>query len=124
MKTVLTVLALIAAPVTAPVAAYATPHVEPALGNTVVSTYEDGRHGYLYLKAGGLYDYIGRKKDASSGKWILKGEQICLRQSKPIPVPMTFCTGFPSEGGIGTSWRSKAISGDPVTLQVVKGIVR
>jgi hypothetical protein len=120
MKILLAALTLIAAPI----AAHAGPHVEPALGNTVVSTYEDGRHGYLYLKIGGLYDYVGRKNDASSGKWVLKGEQICLRQSKPIPMPMTFCTVFPSEGGIGTSWKSKAISGDPVVLQVVKGIVR
>ena len=89
MKTLLAALTLIALPA----AGHAAPHVEPALGNTVVSTYDDGRHGYLYLKVGGLYDYIGRKNDASSGKWVLTAGLGGMGGAQPLAA--TFA-GFSS----------------------------
>ncbi len=55
---------------------------------------------------------------------MIKGDQICLHQNKPIPMPITFCTDAPSKGGIGATWPSKAISGEAVTMELVKGIVR
>ena len=120
MKTLLAALTLLAAPV----AAHAAPLVEAAFGNTLVSTYPDGRVGRLWLKPGGVYDYLGRNKKASSGRWVIKGEQICLQQNKPIPMPITFCTEAPNQGGIGATWPSKAISGEQVRMELVKGIVR
>jgi hypothetical protein len=120
MKTFLAALTLLAAPV----AAHAAPLVEAAFGNTLVSTYPDGRVGRLWLKPGGAYDYLGRNQKASSGRWVIKGDEICLHQNKPIPMPITFCTDAPSNGGIGASWPSKAVSGEPVRMELVKGIVR
>jgi hypothetical protein len=120
MKTFFAALTLLAAPV----ATHAAPLVEAAFGNTLVSTYPDGRVGRLWLKPGGDYDYLGRNKKASSGNWVIKGNEICLHQNRPIPMPITFCTDAPSSGSIGATWPSKAVSGERVRMELVKGIVR
>ncbi len=120
MKTLLAALILIALPA----ASHAAPLVEAAFGNTLVSTYPDGRVGRLWLKPGGAYDYLGRNQKPSSGRWVIKGDEICLHQNRPIPMPITFCTEAPSNGGIGATWPSKAVSGEPVRMELVRGIVR
>jgi glutamine cyclotransferase len=113
-------LSLLGAPAQARQSSHAA--VAPAFGNTVVSTYPDGRKARLWLKEGGTYTATGRRGKPSSGVWSLKGAKICLKQKKPVAGPFSFCTETPS-GGIGSSWKAKAVTGEPVTVTVIKGRV-
>jgi len=102
-------------------AAHAAPaSVQQAFGNTIVSTYPDGRKGELWLEPGGAYSAEGRRGDMSSGHWTVKGSQLCLKQAKPIGVPFSFCTPIPSAGLSGT-WSAKAVSGEAIKVKLVKG---
>jgi hypothetical protein len=98
--------------------------VPAAFGNTVKALYPDGRHQRIWLHADGSWDAIGRRGKSSSGKWTVKGEKVCLKQSKPIPLPIKYCTDFPSDGSVGAVWASKDMTGEPIKLTVVKGIER
>ncbi len=91
-----------------------------AFKSTVVSTYPDGRQAKLWLNSDGTYTAEGRRRGKSSGKWTIKGEQICLRQSKPPSLPFTYCTVIP-HGGVGTTWKAKAVTGEAIQVKVVKG---
>jgi len=91
-----------------------------AFKNTVVSTYPDGRTARLWLSSDGTYRAEGRKKDRSTGHWTLKGDQICLKQSKPATLPLAYCTAVPS-GGIGSTWSAKSVFGDPLKVKLVAG---
>ena len=93
---------------------------ESAFGNTVVSTYPDGRTAKLWLESGGGYTAVGRRGKPSSGRWTLKGQRICLKQTRPVRAPFSYCTDFP-DGGVGASWKGKAVTGEPITIQLVKG---
>ena len=95
-----------------------TSALEPAFGNTVVSTYPDGRTAELWLQRDGAYTAMGRRGDRSSGHWSLKGDKVCLKQSKPFWSPFTYCTGLPS----GSTWSAKAVTGEPVKVRVVQGV--
>jgi hypothetical protein len=96
--------------------------VAAAFGNTVKALYPDGRHQHIWLKSDGTWEAIGRRRTASSGKWTVKGEKVCLKQSKPIPLPVKYCTPFPSDGGVGAVWTGKAMTGEQIKLTVVRGI--
>lgn len=101
-------------------AATAGSNLEAAFGNTIVSTYPDGRTGRLWLDKDGSYAASGRRHDPSSGRWSLSGDKICLRQSRPIPVPFHYCAPVP-HGGLGAAWSGKAVTGEPIRLQLVAG---
>ena len=94
--------------------------LEPAFSNTIVSTYPDGRKARLWLNRDGTYRAQGRRGKPSSGRWTLKGERICLKQSRPLPGPFSYCTGV-KRGGVGTSWAGKALTGEPIRIKVVAG---
>jgi hypothetical protein len=94
--------------------------LETAFSNTIRSTYPDGRTAYLWLSRDGSYKAMGRRKDRSDGHWSYKGGKVCLKQAHPMAVPFSFCTGL-HEGGIGTRWSAKAVSGEPIQVQVVAG---
>lgn len=96
--------------------------VAAAFGNTVKALYPDGKHQRIWLKADGSWEAIGRRGTSSSGKWTVKGEKVCLKQSKPIPLPVKYCTEFPSDGRVGAVWTGKAMTGEPIKLTVVRGI--
>lgn len=98
--------------------------VAAAFGNTVKALYPDGKHQRIWLREDGSWKAIGRRGTSSSGKWTQKGEKVCLRQSKPIPLPFHYCTTFPSDGGIGAVWSSKDMTGAPIQLTLVPGIDR
>ncbi len=98
----------------------AAPSVREAFGNTIVSTYPDGRKGELWLQPGGTYSAEGRRGDMSSGAWTVKGAKLCLKQAKPIGVPFSFCTPIPTSG-LGGTWSAKAVSGEAITVRLVKG---
>jgi hypothetical protein len=95
------------------------PGLAKAFKGTVVSTYPDGRQGELWLNADGSYTAEGRRHDRSSGHWKLKDEQICLKQSKPLPVPFSYCTNAPSSGK--GAWSAKAVSGETIRVKIVPG---
>jgi hypothetical protein len=101
-------------------ASASAPDVEKAFGNTIVSTYPDGRQGQLWLQPGGAYAAQGRRHDPSSGHWSVKGDKLCLKQTKPIFAPFSFCTQVPS-GGVGSTWSAKAVTGEDIKVKLVKG---
>ena len=103
--------------------AQAAPNMERVFGNTIVSTYPDGRMAYLWLRPDGSYELLNRRRVTSGGAWRIKGEEVCMRQSKPFPAPMTFCTPAPT-GDLAASWKAKALTGEQVSVRVVKGVVR
>jgi hypothetical protein len=94
--------------------------MEPAFENTIVSTYEDGRTARLWLDPDGRYRGEGRNHDPSNGKWTIKGEKLCLKQSRPVPVPFAFCTPI-VQGGVGTAWSTKSVFGEPLKVELVSG---
>jgi hypothetical protein len=94
--------------------------VAAAFGNTVVSTYPDGRKARLWLKEDGSYTATGRRGKPSSGVWSIKDDKICLKQKKPSAVPFSYCTATPN-GGVGASWKAKAVTGEPIIVTLVKG---
>mgnify|MGYP001551547243 CR=1 FL=1 len=90
------------------------------MGGTIVSTYPDGRTAELYLQRDGSYQARGRRGDPSSGHWKVKDDQLCLSQSRPLPVPFSYCTPIPSTG-LHASWSAKAVTGEPIRVRLVKG---
>lgn len=98
--------------------------VAAAFGNTVKALYPDGKHQRIWLKPDGSWDAVGRRGKATSGRWTVNGEKVCLRQVKPIPIPISYCTDFPSAGGVGAVWTGKDMKGEPIKLTVVRGIER
>jgi hypothetical protein len=99
--------------------------VAAAFGNTVKALYPDGRYQWLWFNADGSWEAFGRRGKWSSGKWAQKDAgQVCLKQSKPIPIPLNYCTAFPATGGVGAVWTSKSLEGEPIKVTVVKGIQR
>ena len=94
--------------------------LDQAFKNTIVSTYPDGRQAKLWLAANGSYTAEGRRHDRSNGHWTLKDDKICLRQSHPATLPLSYCTALPS-GGVGASWSAKAVTGEPIKVKLVSG---
>ncbi|HEY5410159.1 MAG TPA: hypothetical protein VIJ94_05465 [Caulobacteraceae bacterium] len=91
-------------------------------GNTIVSTYPDGRTAELWLHPDGSYDAEGRRRDRTEGHWNIKGEKLCLKQSHPLPFPFAYCTPLVA-GGVGTRWDGKAVTGEAIRIQLVRGKV-
>ncbi len=112
-------LGLTAMAVGLPAAAAPSP-VAKAFGNTIVSTYPDGRTGELWLQSDGGYTAQGRRGDGSNGHWSVKGQKLCLKQSRPIPSPFSFCTPIP-QAGMGAAWSAKAVTGEAIRVRLVKG---
>jgi hypothetical protein len=97
--------------------------VAKAFGNTIVSTYPDGRTGETWLKADGTYTGMGRKKtDPSSGHWKIKGDSICLSQTKPFVFGASVCIKVP-EAGLGSGFQNKAVTGEMTKVTLVHGHV-
>jgi hypothetical protein len=93
-----------------------------AFGNTIMSIYPDGRTQKIWLHPDGQWDGIGRKGQALAGKWTLKGDRVCLRQTKPPTLPFSYCSAFPEDAHVGVTWTSKDFVGTPIRLTVVKGM--
>ncbi len=119
MRITLTALALAAA---VPCIAAEGSALTQTFGNTIVSTYPDGRKAELWLHPDGSYDAEGRKRDRSDGHWKVKGEKLCLKQSHPLAFPFSYCTQL-MQGEVGTRWEGKAVTGEPIRIQLVRGKV-
>ena len=123
--TPVTLAALLVLATTPSAQAAAEPHgVTVAFGNTVKAQYSDGKFQRLWFKADGSWEAVGRRGKFSAGRWSLKDDRVCLKQSNPFPAPFRYCTIFPAAGGIGAVWTSRDWQGEPIRLTVVKGIER
>jgi hypothetical protein len=96
--------------------------VAPAFGNTVMSIYPDGRSQKIWMHPDGTWDGKSRRGNPLAGSWTVKGEKVCVRQSKPPTLPISFCIPFPAEPEVGVSWTSKDLTGTPIKLTIVKGM--
>ena len=113
-------LALLALPVlwVALCAAKTPEGIQKAFGNTIVSTYPDGRQAKLWLQPSGDYTAEGRKHDPSSGHWNVSGDKLCLKQTHPASVPFfKYCTPIPTSD----TWTAKAVTGEPIRVRLVRG---
>lgn len=99
--------------------AWAAPPIEAAFGNTVVSTFPDGKTQHIWFDEDGAYSASGRRGQRSSGRWNLKGGEVCLRQLRPFPAPIVYCTPAPKD--VSVTWTARALDGQPVRLQLVRG---
>lgn len=123
MKSLLpaTMIALFTLPLAPAQAAPATRSpVEAAFGNTIVSTYPSGRSTKLWLNRNGTYEGQRTNGKRTAGKWTLKGGKVCLRQTRPTGIPLTFCSTVPN-GRVGATWTSKSPKGEPLRNRLVAG---
>lgn len=129
-RTALIVPALVLAAACAATAVYAAePAKAPAekanvaatFGNTVLSIYPDGRAQKIWMQPDGSWTGLSRRGNPLAGKWTVKGEKVCLRQSKPPTLPISFCEPFPADPAKGVE--SKDLTGTPIHLRLVKGHV-
>lgn len=97
------------------------PDVAATFGNTVMSVYSDGRSQKVWMKPDGSWTGLSRRGTPLAGVWTLKGEKVCLRQSKPPTLPISFCQIFPADPIKGVD--SKDLLGATIHLKMVKGIV-
>ncbi|HEY8574413.1 hypothetical protein [Phenylobacterium sp.] len=107
---------LMAAPLSAQAATDASSKVKAAFGNTVLTIDPDGRSRKIWLQPDGTWTGLSRRGLDLAGKWTVKGDKVCLSQSKPR-LPGSMCENFPSEFGVPM----KAAKG--VQLKLVKGRV-
>lgn len=93
----------------------------PAFGNTLVSTYPDGKVSKLWLAPDGTFDGMNRKGQANSGKWTVSKERLCMKQYKPFFYPFSYCTPLPTSADAMAGWKAKAPTGEPITVRMMKG---
>ena len=100
-----------------------TPHspLAPAFGNTLVSTYPDGRTSKLWLDPDGTFEGRNRKDQPNSGKWEVSKDRLCMKQYKPFFYPFSYCTPLQDPASAGGGWKAKAPTGEPITVRLVKG---
>jgi hypothetical protein len=94
-----------------------------AFGNTVMSVYPDGRFQKVWMHPDGTWDGKSRRGNPLAGTWLVKGEQVCVKQTDPKPpLPLSFCMPFPANPQMGVSWTSRDLAGTPINLKIVKGM--
>ena len=108
--------------VTGAQAAESMAQVKPAFGNTVLSIYPDGRSQKIWMHPDGTWDGQSRRGTPLAGRWSVKDDKVCLKQSKPPTLPLAYCTVFPERTYVGVTWASKDMSGAPIQLKVVQGM--
>lgn len=94
--------------------------VKATFGNTVFSMYPDGRSQKIWLHPDGTWEGKSRRGNPLSGKWTLKGDKVCLRQSHPPTLPISFCQVMPKDPQVTLT--SKDLTGQTIHLKIVKGI--
>jgi hypothetical protein len=118
-------LLLLAAVLAGPLAAHAaTPPpaaVSAAFGNTLLTIDPDGRSRKIWLQPDGTWTGLSRRGLDLAGKWTVKGDKVCLSQSKPR-LPGAMCETFPTE--LGAAIQIKDPTGKRVQVKLVKGRVR
>jgi hypothetical protein len=92
-----------------------------AFGNTVFSIYPDGRSQKVWFAPDGTWTGLSRRGTPLAGVWTVKGPKICLKQSRPPTLPISFCQIFPEDPAKGMD--AKDLTGTPIHLKLVKGHV-
>ena len=92
----------------------------PAFGNTLLSTYPDGRTARMWLQPGGRFEGRGRRGGASSGVWRVRDGEVCFSQRRPVPLPGRYCTPI-VRGGVGTHWTARAVTGETIRVDLIAG---
>ena len=114
----------------APAAALAAPsdeasadaaRVAAAFGNTVTSTYPDGRSQKIWLHPDGAWTGLSRAGTSLAGAWRVKDDKVCLRQKSPPTLPVSLCIPLPQDARVGVTWMSKDFSGTPIRLRLAPG---
>lgn len=95
--------------------------VAATFGNTVMSVYPDGRSQKIWMQPDGSWTGESRRGNPLAGKWTVKGEKVCLRQTAPPLLPISFCQTFPDDPATGVD--AKDLTGTPIHLKLVKGHV-
>lgn len=96
--------------------------VAPAFGNTVVTHYPDGTSQKIWLHPDGSWDGLSRKNIRLAGKWNMRGDKVCLKQSSPPTLPISYCTALPPAPTPGVQWSGRDVVGHPITLSLMKGV--
>ncbi len=110
--------ACLAAPLSLQAAPTAPADVSAAFGNTILTIDPDGRSRKIWLDPDGTWTGLSRRGLDLAGRWTVKGDKVCLKQSKPR-LPGSLCEKFPTEAEAGTGTQAKA--GKGVRLKLVKG---
>jgi hypothetical protein len=116
----MTSLAFVAAMILSAQSAPGVEALRPTFTNTLVSTYPDGRQALLWLSADG--SYVGRTRNGSrsSGVWQVDDGELCMRQRRPVPVPVRYCTPI-VRGDVGVRWQARSVTGEPITIELRAG---
>lgn len=96
--------------------------VAAAFGNTVVSAYPDGTSQKIWLHSDGSWTGLSRRNSPLAGNWSVKGEKVCLRQSQPPTLPVSYCTALPASSQPGVQWTGRDVAGRSITLSLMKGM--
>ena len=95
--------------------------LEAAFDNTIQSTYPSGRSAKLWLARDGSFTARGAKGAASSGVWSVKAGELCLKQRRPFPAPVTYCSPIPPDARVGSEWSARSLKGEPLKNRIVAG---
>jgi hypothetical protein len=91
-----------------------------AFGNTIVSTYPDGRTAKLWLQPDGSYFGEGRDHDRSRGHWQVQDDKLCFKQAHPFAFGYVYCTRL-AQFSSGSSWTGRAVTGETIQIKLVRG---
>ena len=97
-------------------------NVTAAFGNTVLSTYADGTSQKIWLRPDGRWDGLSRRNAPLAGTWSVRGDKVCLRQSKPPTLPVAYCTALPAQAAAGAQWTGRDMGGRSITLSLTRGV--
>jgi hypothetical protein len=111
---------LLAAPLGAEAAPALSANVSAAFGNTVLTIDPDGRSRKIWLQPDGTWTGLSRRGLDLAGKWKVKGDKVCLSQSKPRLFG-SMCQMFPTDPKVGID--TKDPMGKVIYLKLVKGHV-
>jgi hypothetical protein len=96
--------------------------VAAAFGNTVVSSYPDGTSQKIWLHPDGTWNGVSRHNAALAGRWTLRGEKVCMRQTRPPTLPISYCTPLPASSQPGAQWSGRDVAGRQIILSLTKGV--
>ena len=96
--------------------------VSAAFGNTVISSYPDGTSQKIWLHADGTWNGISRHNVALTGHWTVRDDKVCMRQSTPPTLPISYCTPLPANSQPGVQWSGRDVAGRQITLSLMKGV--
>jgi len=123
-KAPLTVSALVLALCAASASQAADPaasKVAATFGNTVISTYPDGRSQKIWLNQDGTWTGLSRRGKPLAGTWSTRADKVCLKQTHPPMFGLSFCQALPDDPSKGMD--SRDFLGTPIHLKLVKGHV-